>query len=127
MTNPVGDPSVFTADKGEMPFTQVEAQLFGTATAASGAATLNAYSGKITTESLSTAAGATYTLTLTDNGIAAEDGLLVTVGNGTNSAGTPAVANATAKAGSATIVVQNIHASSALNGTLVVTFKVLKS
>ena len=41
-----------------------------TATATAGAATLNKMSGTVTSESLTTAAGATYTLTVTDRGSA---------------------------------------------------------
>jgi hypothetical protein len=100
----------------------------GTATASAGAATLNGASGKITTESLTTAQNAKYTLTLTNSSIAAADGLFVTIGNGTNTQGTPVVQTATPGAGSAVIVIANKHDSAqALNGTLTVTFMVLKA
>lgn len=100
----------------------------GTATASAGAATLNGVSGKITTEALTTAQNAFYTLTLTNSSIAAADGLIVTVGNGTNTQGTPMVATATPGAGTATILIQNKHASAqALNGTLIISFLVLKA
>ena len=62
-----------------------------TAAATSGAATLNKMSGVITTEALTTATGATYTLTLTNSDIAAADLVFVSVGNGTNTAGAPAL------------------------------------
>lgn len=100
----------------------------GTATAVAEAATLNGVSGKITTEALTTAQNLFYTLTLTNSSIAAADGLIVTVGNGTNTQGTPMVATATPGAGTATILIQNKHATAqALNGTLTVTFMVLKA
>lgn len=98
-----------------------------TATASSGAATLNKMAGVVTSESLTTAAGATYTLTLTNSDIAAADQVLVSVGNGSNSAGTPAVASVTPGAGSVVVVVQNIHASAALNGTIKIAFVVAKN
>lgn len=98
-----------------------------TATASAGAATLNKLSGKITTESLSTAAQAGYTLTLTNSVIAAGDIVLANVANGTNTTGTPNVTRVLPGAGSAVIVVHNIHASAAFNGTLVVSFVVLKA
>lgn len=62
-----------------------------TVTAVTGAATLNKASGKITSEALTTAAGASYTLTLTNSAIAAADTVYVSLANGTNSAGLPMV------------------------------------
>lgn len=94
-----------------------------TSTAAAGAATIAAGAlRKITTEALTTAAGATYTLTLTNTTwFQADSVVLPTVGNGTNTAGTPVVASVTPKSdGTCVIIVQNIHASAALNGTLII-------
>src|SRR6185312_5869948 len=88
-----------------------------TATASSGAATLNAFSGVITSESLSTAAGATYTLTLTNSDVAA-DVAFASVQYGTSTTGTPAVAMVDTAAGSLKVIVQNIHGTAALNGTI---------
>lgn len=93
-----------------------------TATATSGAATLNKGSGVITSEALSTAAGATYTLTITDSTIVATDQVLASVQLGTATTGTPVVTTVTPANGSLVIVIQNIHASAALNGTIKVTF-----
>lgn len=98
-----------------------------TATATAGAATLNKCAGKVTSEALTTAAAATYTLTLTNSRIAAADIVLASVAYGTSTTGTPAVCRATAAAGSVTIVVQNVHASAALNGTIVISFLVVKA
>jgi hypothetical protein len=98
-----------------------------TATAVAGAVTLSKLSGKITTEALSTAAAATYTLTLTNTKLLASDLIFVSVANGTNAVGTPAVATAKCAAGSASIVIQNIHASVALSGTLIISFTVQKA
>jgi hypothetical protein len=98
-----------------------------TATATTGAATLNKSSGIITSESLSTAAGADYTLTITNSDIAAADMVLASVALGTATTGTPVVATVKPAAGSVAIVVQNIHASAALNGTIKVAFAVLKA
>jgi hypothetical protein len=98
-----------------------------TATATAGAATLNKASGKITTESLTTAAGATYTLTLTDSSIAAADMVFASLANGTNSTGDPVIGLITPAAGSVTIKVVNRHASAALNGTLVISFASMKA
>lgn len=98
-----------------------------TATAAAGAVTLNKSSGVITSESLATAAGATYTLTITDNQIAAVDQVYASVQYGTSTTGSPAISRVMPGAGAVVVVVQNIHASAALNGTIKVAFFVLKN
>jgi len=99
----------------------------GTATADTGAATLAATAGKITTESLTTAQNLFYTLTITNTEIAAADAVFASVANGTNTQGTPMVVSVTPAAGSLVIVVQNKHASAeALNGTLVISFFAVK-
>jgi hypothetical protein len=97
-----------------------------TATATSGAATLNQPSGLITSEALTTAAGATYTLTITNSTVAATDIPFASVYNGTNSAGTPVIATVTPASGTLTIVVRNAHASAAFNGTLKIAFATLE-
>jgi len=96
----------------------------GTATSTAGAATINAQTGFITTEALTTAAGATYTMTVTNKYIKAGSIVLATVGKGTCTAGMPTVCFITSTAGSAVIIIQNIHASNALNGTITIGFKV---
>lgn len=96
-----------------------------TASATAGAATLNQPSGVVTSESVTTAAAATYTLTLTNSKIAATDIVLASVGNGTNSAGTPEICSSTPANGSVVIVIRNAHASAAFNGTLKISFVVV--
>lgn len=97
-----------------------------TGTGGTGTATLSKVSGKVTTGALTTAAAATHVLTLTNTKIAAADQVYVTVGKGTATTGTPTVADVTPAAGSVVITIQNIHASAAINGTLVVSFLVVK-
>lgn len=97
-----------------------------TATATAGAATLNKSAGTVTSDALTTAAGANYTLTITNSFVAAGDQAFASVANGTNSAGLPVVATVTPGAGTLTVVVRNAHASAALNGTLLVSFVALK-
>lgn len=94
----------------------------GTTTAT---ATLNKMAGKITSASLTTAAGGTWVLTLTDSSIAAADQVLASVA--TAGTGMPMVANVVPAAGSVVITVQNIHASAAFNNTIVLSFAVLKN
>jgi hypothetical protein len=111
-------PTINSMDKGAIGVK------VGTATASSGAATLNSICGTVTSESLTTAAGATYTLTLTNAFIAAADIVLVSLG--TASGGTPVITSVTPAAGSVVIVVQNIHASSAFDAALEFNYVVVK-
>ncbi len=97
----------------------------GTASATTGAATLSTQNGIVTSESLTTAAGATYTLTLTNTKIAASSNVMVTTGLGTSTQGLPIVTKVTPGVGSATIVITNAHASLALNGTILIQFKIV--
>ena len=92
------------------------------AVAVAGAATLNKESGSITTESLTTAAGANYTLTLTSSRSVVGDLVMASVSNGTNTGGDPGILSITATAGQIVIKVRNHHASTAFNGTLVINF-----
>lgn len=93
-----------------------------TATASSGAATLNKNAGAITSESLTTAAAADYVLTLTDSAIAATDQVLASVRLGSSTTGEPAITSVTPAAGSVVINVRNIAASAAFNGTIIISF-----
>ena len=93
-----------------------------TGTAVAGAVTMTGRFGKVTTEALTTAAAALYTLTITNTAIAATDMVMASCANGTNSQGGPNVLSVTPAAGSLVIVIQNIHASLALNGTLKISY-----
>ena len=97
-----------------------------TATATAGAATLNKNSGIITTEALSTAAAATYTLTITNNQITVNDQVQVVVWFGTSTTGQPVLLRSTPGAGNVVIILKNIDGAAAFNGTLKVGFAVLK-
>lgn len=98
-----------------------------TATSSAGAVTYAGPSGVITTESLTTAALATYTLTVTNSYILATDIIDVTIQGGTSSAGTPLFLSAVPAAGSVVIKVYNAHATNALNGTLVIAFSAMRN
>jgi len=95
------------------------------ATATAGAATSNSSKTKITSEALTTAAAAAYTLTLTNSVVTAASVVLVSVANGTNTQGIPVVSTVVPAAGSVVIKVFNLHASQALNGTLVISVRVI--
>lgn len=99
----------------------------GTATATAGAATLANKCGAVTSESLTTAQNAIYTLTVTNTAVAAADVCFASVGNGTNTQGSPTVTRVSPAAGSLVVLVANLHASAqALNGTIVVSFACFK-
>jgi hypothetical protein len=95
-----------------------------TATSTVHAATLNTVAGLITTEALTTAAGATYTFTLTNSllvaGAAAPE---IVVKSGTNTAGIFQVTSITNATGSTVIVLTNIG-TAAFNGTILIAFHV---
>lgn len=95
----------------------------GSATASSGAATLNKQTGTITSEALTTAAAGDYTLTLTNSLISATSVILCSLDNGTNTTTPIYVRLVTPGSGSATIIVRNAGAG-ALNGTIKIRFAV---
>lgn len=96
-------------------------------TAAAGAITTSGGSGRITTEALTTAGLAAYTLTITNPLIKAADKVFVSMGRGTSTTGTAVVGTVKPADGSVVIIVQNVHASVALNGTLVIDYFVVKA
>lgn len=100
---------------------------FVTATATAGAATANkALAGVITSEALTTAAAGIYTLTVTDDVIGANDQVVCTLEQGTNTIADIVLLTVTPAAGSFVAKIKNTHASSALNGTIKVRFSVVK-
>jgi hypothetical protein len=98
----------------------------GTATASAGAATCNFRICKITTEALTTAAAAEYTLTLTNTTIDAGDIVIASV-DAKSSAGTPAIGGCTVTADTAVITVTNVHASNAFNAAIQINVVVIKA
>lgn len=99
---------------------------FSNTVATTGAATAKGTVGKVTSEALTTAQNGLYTLTITNPDVTANDVVLASVANGTNTQGTPAVCRVQPADGSIVVVIANQHASAqALNGTLVVSFMVV--
>jgi hypothetical protein len=98
-----------------------------TATASSGAATLNKMAGVITSESLSTAAGSDYTLTLTNSDVAAADQVFASAALGTATTGEAAITSVKPAANSVVIKVRNIDGAAAFNGTVKISFLVVKN
>jgi hypothetical protein len=98
----------------------------GTVTLSTNAGTVDTLAGKITTEALTTAAGAAATLTITDDKCAAADIVLITQNGGTNTTGTPTI-SVVPGAGSFVITLTNRHASAAFNGTFILGFQIVKA
>jgi hypothetical protein len=91
------------------------------ATAAAGAATANGQRCQITSESLTTAAGSDYVLTLGNTFVVSTSSqVFASVANGTNTTEGVAVNRVQPSSGQVVIRVRNTHASAALNGTLVI-------
>lgn len=98
------------------------------ATAAAGAVTTQAWAGKVTSEALTTAQNAIYTLTITNEKIKATSLVFVTLSNGTNTQGTPMLGTVVPADGSVVIKVINKHATAeAFNGTVVVGYTVINA
>lgn len=74
-------------------------------------------SGEKVSTSLTTAADATASISITHAAITATSKVFVSVKNGTNSAGLPVISTITPASGSAAVVVANLGAA-AFNGTL---------
>ena len=96
-----------------------------TGTTSTNAVTINAPTGMITSEALTTAAGSAQAITLTNSYIASTDHLFVTRNGGTSTTGTLEI-NAVAGSGTATITLTNRHASAAFNGTFKLAFLVVR-
>lgn len=97
----------------------------GTAIASSATVTLNARSGRVTTQSLTTAAGGTYTLTINNSLVASNFVVLANIAGGTNTTGVPVLLSAVPGSGTITITIRNIDASAAFNGNLVIAYNIV--
>lgn len=87
--------------------------------------TLNKLCGTITTVSSTLAAGAEADFIVTNSTVAATDLVIVNI-KSTTSGGTPIAVVAAVAAGSFTVRLSNLHASAALDNTLVISFAVIK-
>jgi hypothetical protein len=98
----------------------------GTVTLSSHAGTVSKMAGVITTESLTTAAGASQALTITNTLCATTSIVLVTRAGGTSAGGTPII-KAVPGNGSFVITLDNKHASAAFDGTFILGFLLIKA
>lgn len=96
-------------------------------TAASGAVTVTTTKSTITTDKLTLTAGQTYTLTITDSSATATSRFYPTLRNGTNTTQVPLselqsaayIVSVTPASGSVVVVIGNVNATTALNGTVI--------
>ena len=95
-----------------------------TATASSGAATLSQPQGTITSESLTTAAGATYTLTLTNTLVTAASNVKAAAFLKSSTVGGPLVVSSVAPAAGSVVIVVTNNGTAAVSGTIAVLFMV---
>lgn len=98
----------------------------GAGTAVSNALTISKMAGVITTEALTTAGAGSQAIVLTNTLIAAGDIILLTLAGGTNTVKNITF-QAVATANTGTITVYNNTAATALNGTLIINFLVIKT
>lgn len=100
---------------------------FTSSNATTGAVTLNAAQGHLTSEALTLTAATEYVLTLTNSLITTTDLVFASVANGTNTQSPgPSIASCTPGAGAVTIRVFNESQTNALNGTVKVQFFTVK-
>lgn len=97
----------------------------GAVTLVTNAGTLSAPTGKITTEALTTAAGASQALTITNAAVVPTDIILVTRNGGTDTTNSQTI-NAVAGTGSYVITLTNPGAA-AFNGTFILGVTILKA
>jgi hypothetical protein len=93
----------------------------GTVTLVSNAGTVSKMAGVITSEALTTAAGASQALTITNTLCASTSIILVTRSGGTSAGGTPII-KAVPGSGSFVITLDNKHASAAFDGTFILSY-----
>lgn len=97
-----------------------------TATASGGTATLNKMAGKVTTNSMATSPLNSFTLTILNSTVAATDIVLATIGNFATT-GIPVLINVTPSSGGITCSIFNADTITSFNGTVVVSFLVIKA
>lgn len=99
----------------------------GTGTTSSGAVTIDNICGIVTTESFTTAAGSSATITITSSVVSAGDSVQVTMmGSGTNTRNYTYTGEVTDD-NTIVVKIKNIEASNAFNGTFLFQFMVIKA
>lgn len=98
----------------------------GPATASSGNAVLNKQAGTLTSDSLTTAANSSTTLTLANSLVTAGSVIVACVFPGTSTTGNPKLANIAVSGGQVVFTIGNQSNSAALNGTVIVNYIIAK-
>jgi len=102
----------------------VQVNLRATGTEAANAVTASGTCGTITTSSLTTASAGSYAITWTNTTIVSTSTITMNVSGGTNTRHNVQLETSSKGAGSCTLTIYNNHAS-ALNGTLLIDFRVV--
>lgn len=93
---------------------------------AAGTVTLHRVSGRITTPTLTGAAGTLHTLTITNTHAAATDTAMVVVNYPDAATGRPLLRSVACTAGTVVITLQNVDAAAAFNAAAVIDFWIIK-
>lgn len=99
---------------------------FGAVTTTSEAGTLNDLCGIVTTNTLDAVADANEVIVITNSEVAAGDVAFAQIIGGTT-AGSPVILKSVCTASTITITMQNVHASAALDGTVIIAYMVVKA
>ena len=78
----------------------------------------------LTSSALTTAAQAAASISVTDAGVSSSSIVLVSINNGTNSAGIPTLGVVAPGTGSFTVTVFNADAAAAFNGTIIINYEI---
>lgn len=97
-----------------------------TGSGTSSSATLNKMAGSVTTPTMTSAAGASHSLVLTNSTVVATDFVLANIAT-TSTAGIPILNTALASSGSIVFNIKNVHASTAFDSPLTISFLVIKA
>jgi hypothetical protein len=100
---------------------------YTTGTATGDTLEINALAGKITTDAETTGPNGTFTITLTNSFIEADDLVFVSITKGTDTTGAPILSDVLPGDGTCTIVIRNLTGNGSFNGTFIVSFLVVKA
>jgi hypothetical protein len=125
---PTGEFGIWDEHRNQQLNYAVHGTDIATGTATAGAITQNAYAGKITTDASSAASDAEYTLTITNNKIAAADMVFVSFRLSSGTANNVSLKSVTPAAGSVAIELQNPHDADAWSSAIfVISYFVVKA
>jgi len=121
----VKDPTPVLADKFNPAVDQINTNTTALAANTASIAALIAKDGSFTTASLTTAGLTTVDLTPTVAGLTASNKAVATITGGTNTQGIAVVLKAVCTTNTLTVTMRNLHATEALNGTLIIAYHII--